>query len=230
MVAAEQDGEFGIGQAVRLHQILDFGRDALGFVFVVFARPDPDARALAVLAPKLLQVRVRVVGDDGIGGAQDACAAAVVLFELDDFQCGIITAEFIQIFRLGATPGINTLVVVADAGEHAAAAGQRFDHAVLGAIGVLAFVDQQIADLGLPACAYLTIGFQHLQGQADQVVEINGIEGLQPRLIARVQFGNLAFAHGGCGFGGLLGRQRQILHFRNPVVCGVQRVLVGAGR
>jgi hypothetical protein len=55
-------------------------------------------------------------------------------------------------FRVGAAPGVDRLVVVADRGEGIARpAGQQLQQAVLAAVGVLVFVDQQVAQLALPA-------------------------------------------------------------------------------
>ncbi len=109
-------------------------------------------------------------------------------------------------------------------------AGQGLDHPVLRAVGVLAFVDQQIAEFGLPAQAGFGIAFQHLQRQADQVVEIDRVEGLQAALVARVQRGDVFLAQALGMLLGLFRAQRQVLHFRNPALRGIQRVLVGARR
>ena len=47
-------------------------------------------------------------------------------------------------------PAVNGLIVVADDAQIAVAAGQRFDDAVLAAVGVLIFVDQQMDRIALP--------------------------------------------------------------------------------
>ena len=60
--------------------------------------------------------------DQRVGRAQHAVAAAVVLLELDDLQRRIVAAQLQQVVRIGAAPGVDRLVVVAHAGEIAAAA------------------------------------------------------------------------------------------------------------
>ena len=66
-------------------------------------------------------------------------------------------------------------------------AGQRLEQAVLGVVGVLRLVDQQVADAFAPGHHRLGIGFQQLHRQPDQVVEIDRIERGEPLLVARVQ-------------------------------------------
>ena len=145
--------------------------DAFGFVLVVLALDHADRRTFRMLAPQLLGVQVRVVGDQLVGGAQDALAAAVVLFQLDHAQAGPVLAELVDVFRIGAAPGVDRLVVVAHAGEVAALAGQRFQQAVLRVVGVLVFVDQQIAQAFAPTVAALLVAFENAQRQTDQVVD-----------------------------------------------------------
>ena len=63
VVAAEQDRELAPrgSSLARCVQELDLAGDALGLVRVVAAFPDADALAVAVLAPQLLRVLVRIV-------------------------------------------------------------------------------------------------------------------------------------------------------------------------
>ncbi len=103
-----------------------------------------------MLAPQLLGVQMRIVGDQLVGGAQDASAAAVVLLQLDHSQARPVFAELIDVFRVGAAPGVDRLIVVAHAGEVAAFAGERFQQAVLRVVGVLVFVHQQITQAFAP--------------------------------------------------------------------------------
>ena len=80
---------------------------------------------------------------------------------------------------LGAPPAVDRLVVVAHDAQVAVPGGQGLDDAVLAAVGVLVFVDQEVieaaglggADLGEPR--------EKLLGQQQQVVEIDGAGGLQ---------------------------------------------------
>ena len=50
---------------------------------------DDDLIADAVLGPQALVEQLLVVGDDGVGGFQDAARRAVVLLQLDDLELGV---------------------------------------------------------------------------------------------------------------------------------------------
>ena len=138
--------------------------------------PDPDRLALALIAPQFLDVGVRVVGDQGVGGAQDARAATVILFQLDDLQVGVIARQQVEVFRLRTAPGVDALVIVADAGDRPARPGKLTQQAVLRTVGVLALIDQQVADTLAPGGGEIGIGLQQLQRQPDQVIEIDRVE------------------------------------------------------
>ena len=91
-----------------------------------------------------------------------------------------------QVFHVGAAPGVDGLVVVADRGEHAALAGEQLHQLVLAGIGVLVFVDQQVAQLVLPRLQHLGIAAQQLHRQADQVVEIQCLVGGKRVLVGHI--------------------------------------------
>ena len=155
---------------------LDFRSHFVGLVRGVTALPYADAFAIGGIAPQRFRVLVRVVGNQCIGGAQHAVGAAVVLFQLDDFERRVIRAQRKQIIRIGPAPGVNALVVVAHAGELACVTGNGFEQAILRIVGVLAFVHQQIADALAPGHADLVIGFQQLHRQPNQIIKIHRIE------------------------------------------------------
>src|SRR3546814_5894789 len=135
----------------------------------LFRSPDPDAFAFGLCAPQRLGVLVRIVGDQRIGRAQHAVAAAVVLFELDYLQRRVVPGQLRQVLRVGAAPGVDALVVVAHAGEVALVAGQRLEHPVLGVVGVLAFGDQQVAYAFAPAPGDFGVVLEQIHRQPDQV-------------------------------------------------------------
>jgi hypothetical protein len=55
-----------------LREVTDVGRDALGFVLVVAADQHAHRRTIALLAPQVLRILVRVVLDQRIRRAQDS--------------------------------------------------------------------------------------------------------------------------------------------------------------
>ena len=88
------------------------------------------------------------------GGGEDVRGRAVILFEPDDRRAGEILLEAQDVGDLGAAPRIDRLVVVADAAEVAALLGEQAQPEILGLVGVLIFVDQDVFEallIGVPA-------------------------------------------------------------------------------
>src|SRR5690606_36499609 len=89
-VAAEQDAEVTPRRLSRVGDELDLGRDLFSLVRGIATLPDADALTVGLLGPQALGVLVRVVGDQGIRGAQYAVGAAVVLLQLDHPQRRVV--------------------------------------------------------------------------------------------------------------------------------------------
>jgi hypothetical protein len=144
----------------------------------------PHRLAVAELAPQLLLEDLRVLRDHRVGRAQDVAGAAVVLLQRDDLQLRVVQRQALQVVDGGAAPAVDALVVVAHRGERRAAlaADQRLQQLVLHGVGVLVLVDQHVAELRLPLLARLGVALQQLQRQADQVVEVHRLVGLQALL------------------------------------------------
>ncbi len=104
-----------------------------------------------------------------------------------------ILAELSEIFERRAAPAVDRLIVVADRRERRALAGQQFHQFVLARVGVLILVDQQIAQLVLPAVAHLLVLLEEFGGQTDQVVEIDRLIRMQRRHVITVDDRGLMF-------------------------------------
>jgi hypothetical protein len=114
---------------------------------------DGDRIARAELGPQLLVEQFLVVRDQGVGRLEDAYRRAVVLFELDHLEVRVVARQAAQIGDIGTAPAIDRLIVIADRGERGAWPGQQPQQLVLAGIGILVFVDQQIAQAVLPFLA-----------------------------------------------------------------------------
>jgi len=97
------------------------------------------------------------VRDERVGGLEDPGGGAVVLLQLDDAQPGVVLREQAQVLDVGAAPAVDRLIVVAHGGEGFARPGEQFQELVLGAVGVLVFIDEEVAQPVLPALAHLGI-------------------------------------------------------------------------
>ena len=87
-----------------------------------FLGPVPDADhldlvALGFLGPQRLAEPAGIVGDQAGGGGEDVRGRAVILLEPDDLRAGKVLLEAQDVGDLGAAPGVDRLVVVADAAE-----------------------------------------------------------------------------------------------------------------
>ena len=68
---------------------------------------------------------------------------------------------------------------------------QAPDQFVLGAVGVLVFVHQQVADAPLPGFEQVRLFGEEARRQADEVVEIDGVVGVEAALVVGVKAGEI---------------------------------------
>ena len=111
---------------------------------------------------------------------------AVVALQPDDGGAGKVALEAEDVAHLGAAPGVDRLVVVADAADVAVRARQRPQPQVLGDVGVLVLVDQDVAELPLVALEHVGLVQQQRQRVQEQVAEVGGVQHLQPLLVVGV--------------------------------------------
>ena len=157
----------------------------------------PQARQvklLAVLAlrPQGLAQAPGVLGDEARGGGQDVSGGTVVLFEADDLGAGEILFELQDVADLGPAPAVDRLVVVADAADVGAALGEQAQPQILGHVGVLVLVDQQVLEALVILGEDVVVGGEQGQAVEQQIAEIGGVEGLEPRLVGGVNLQQLA--------------------------------------
>ena len=69
-------------------------------------------------------------------------------------------------------------------------AGQQLQQPVLGVVRVLVLVDQHVAERLAPALERLGEALEHLDGQHQQVVEVDRVAGVQPALVQLVGLGD----------------------------------------
>ena len=130
-----------------------------------------------------------VVADQAGGGGQNGRRRAVIGLQPDDLGAGKVAFEFQDVADLGAAPGIDRLVVVADAADILVLLGQQAQPQILGDIGVLVFVDQDVAKLPLVVGAARRLGRILEDGQAvqQQIAEVAGVQRPQTILIGAVE-------------------------------------------
>ena len=126
-----------------------------------------------------LRLPLLVVRHARDGGVEDLGAAAEVSAEHDPRVAGEPLAEREDVPRLRPAPAVQELVVVADAADVAAGAGQQGDEHALRLVGVLVLVDHQPAPpLAVEREPVWVLGEQpHRVGE--QVVEVPCVGALQ---------------------------------------------------
>ena len=169
---------------------LDAGNRPVGLVLFVHRIDHAHRFALTQFRKQGFGVELGVGLYDVVGRPQNRAGGAVVLLQLDDFELRKIHRQALEVVQRRTTPAINRLVVVAHRRETRPLAHQVFQHLVLGGVGVLVFVDQHMAHLGLPALAHLRKLGQQLQGQADQVVKVHTLVSRQTLLVKRHDAGD----------------------------------------
>lgn len=100
------------------------------------------------------------MANNGIGGAQDVTRGAIVLLQLDGLAVFKVLLKVQDVGDVGATPAINGLVVVAHDHEVLVLGGQQVGDFVLDVVGVLIFVDANVAEALLVLVEHLGAGAQ----------------------------------------------------------------------
>ncbi len=201
-------GPAGQGRAAAADQALDLAGDPLGLLLLVVGLEALDLRPAAVVGPQLLVLARAVARDHPVGGVEDQLGRAVVLLELDDGGVGPVALEVEDVAQVGAAPRVDRLVVVADHAQVAVAGGQRADPQVLRPVGVLVFVDVEVAPLLLVLGEDVGRLVEEPDRLEQEVVEVERVRLAQALLVARREAGDRPFAV----VRGVLGQERRIEH------------------
>ncbi len=71
--------------------------------------------------------------------------------------------------------------------------GEEHDEFVLGLVGVLELVDEDVTEAALVVLEHRVVGLEDVDGDHEQVVEVHGASGQQALLVLAVDIGDLAF-------------------------------------
>ena len=123
-VGAVQNAEIVQRYALGLVQALNLAQHVQRFILLVVRLVHGDGRASVVVRPEALLFAQLVCRDDRARDLQNGAGRAVVLLQDDDFQIRKVVLEMQNIANIGASPGINGLVFVADDAQVAAFFGE----------------------------------------------------------------------------------------------------------
>ncbi len=143
-------------------------------------------------------------------------------------SAGNSARQLLQILDVGAAPAVDRLVVVAHCRKLGTDTGQQLEQLVLAGVGILIFIDQQVAQAVLPFLGDLRMLGEQLHRQADQIVEIHRLISFQRRLVRQVGVGGQRFMFVGSELAGGFRRDQRILPIGNDRLQAAQRRLVDA--
>ncbi len=178
--------------------------DEFGFVAFVVAADDGDGLAAFFGGVQRFVASVLVAFDERVGGLQNRGGGAEVLAQQDGLCAGEVFFEVEDVGDVSAAPAVDCLVGVADdadvglggglilhAGHGRRGRGQQRGDAELDRVGVLVFVDHQVAPAAVELGADVFVLFEQLDGEEQQVIEVDGTRLAQRLLVAEVDLGDL---------------------------------------
>lgn len=181
-------GVAGVGEPV------DLLGDILRLVVLLVGDVAGDDGALAGLRPQVLGAAAGVALDDGVGGVEDVLGGAVVLLQQDGAGLRVVLLELEDVADRRAAEGVDRLVGVADHAEFGglvAGADELADQGVLGVVGVLVLVDQDVPEAPPVVLGDVGERLEQVDGGHDDVVEVQRVGVVQPGLVHRVRLGEL---------------------------------------
>ena len=129
-----------------------------------------------------------VVRDDARGGVENFLRRAVILFQANDARAGIILVKAENVADIGAAPAVDGLILVADDAQVARLVYKQPQQVILHAVGVLIFVDVNVAETRLPGRARFRKFPQHLNGAQQEIVKIESAGLAENVFVLRVHF------------------------------------------
>ncbi len=152
-----------------------------------------DQRPGALVRPEVLGLAARVAGDHRVGRGQDVLGGAVVLFQHDDPGVGEVLLELNDVADGGAAEGVDRLVRVTDHAQLGLVLlvrpDQLTDQDVLGVVGVLVLVHQDVPEPAPVLGRDLGEGLEQEHRVHDEVIEVHRAGVVQPPLVLRVGLG-----------------------------------------
>ena len=178
----------------------DFGGHPLGLLLGVIRRVADDWLAFAECCPQFLGLASLVVADHRVGRVQNGLRRTIVLFEHDGLGVREVLFEILDVADVGAAEGIDGLVGIAHDGDPSRArlagvrrtrngllpcvhAGQLAYEHILGVVGVLILVDQNVAETVMVVLGDGRVGTQQFDRAPNQIIEVDGVGQGEPVLV-----------------------------------------------
>ena len=135
---------------------------------------------------ELLGLTAEVVGDDRVGRVEDRLGGTEVLLQEDRRDVGEGLLELQDVADVRTTPAVHRLVRVTHHTDVAVRFGEQFDDLVLGMVGVLELVDQDVAEALLIRLPHVVAGLKQVRRDHQEVVEVERVGRVQALLVLEV--------------------------------------------
>ncbi len=117
-----------------------------GLIQLVERGIDGNGFTRCAIGPEFFTQTRRVVGDQLIGSFQNRAGGAVILFQTNGLYVVKILHKALDVLDTGTAPAIDRLIIVTDNHDLAAVSGEQADPGILNAVGILKFIDQNMAE------------------------------------------------------------------------------------
>ncbi len=188
-VRAVDDGDLAAAVAL-LDAARDLGRDEPRLAVLVLGLDDVHELALAEVRPQVLLLALAVVRDHLVRRGEDRVRRAVVLLERDHLRVREVVLELEDVADVGGPERVDRLVRIADHHQVLVILREQLQQHVLRVVRVLVLVDEHVAERLRPLLARLGEPLQHVDGEHQHVVEVDGVRREQPALVELVHVGD----------------------------------------
>ena len=228
-VGAVEDCDVTGLHAVFIGKAVNFAGDVACLGVLRFGDVTDDFGARTGGGPQLLGATIGVAFDDRIRCGEDVLRGTVVLFQQDRVGVRVVLLEVRNIADIRAAEGVDGLVGVTHDGQLGRGHGVRVGAAVsrylrvgadqlahqlvLGVVGVLVLVHEDVAELAAVVVRDFGELLQQEDGAANQVVKVEGVGGAQTLRVDGVNLrdGFLVGVIGGHAGGERLGADQLVL-------------------
>ena len=156
-----------------LFETPDLLRDE-GSLFVLVLRLEGhDRLPTAIVRPQPLRLPRLVVRDHGIRRVEDRLGGSIVSFEEHHLGVRIVLLEVEDVAHVGPAKRVDRLIGIADDEQVPMLPGEQFDEHVLGAVRVLVLIDEDVSEPLLIGLEDLRERLEDLDGQHEDIVEID---------------------------------------------------------
>ena len=217
-VGPVEDGEAVVRGFRAVDALDDGGCDQVGLLAFGVGLDHADRLAFARLREAFLLQAPFVVRDQAVGGLDDGLRGAVILLQAEFLRLGIVLLETQDVLDAGAAEAVDALGVVAHHAEVVMRLGQAAQDEILGPVGVLVLVHEDVAETARDGLAGIGEAFEqdvHLQ---EDVVEIHGAGRQAFLLVERIDVGQAGAP------GGLVALHRLDV---GPVAVNGQQIVLG---